>query len=1203
MKLTFLGTKGEIEEESRTHKNHASLLIESDGFKLLVDFGETYSQKYFEELEPDAVIVTHAHDDHISGLKGFPIEVPVYLHEGIRESRYYRREDYLFMKERSYSPYRSFSVGPFRILAVPVLHSLYAPNVALFIESEDFKLCYASDVLSISTEDREKYLVDCDLYIGDGSTLSRDLVRRKDDDPYGHKSIRGQLAWLRDAGVKDAIFTHFGKEAVLLGDEELKRRFSKWQEEFVLASLEVAMDGKSFRFEKERRGGAQERSLSLEKEVPMSHFLVQAEAENKELLLDEQVLRNISQDFLRELGTRTFAIETVYFEERIPQVTFTFGESHLVLASYPEYDTLVCDCVICFDERKERLEGILKETLSRAGFRPMVEKAWGFFRTFGSLYPFRKLLLSLIPQHKIYVEVFCGAGELIWAKKPSLEEFLCDIDSDIVRLHKICKRLKTKEIAWLEKQNWVGDKALFYKLREQLKKGIENDLEFFYAQLYLRHFSRQSAPPSKDSFRSIFQGKKAELLPRILESRERLKKVKIRRLDFRESFRIFDSKKTFFFCDPPYPGRKQFQFGMEEDDYLELGSLMRSCQGNALLVIEPTADLRRSLKEMGLVEKRFHWPAGFKRFGWRGQRRNFRVASLFSNYELEKAEFLPVRPSGEKRDPRKTWQEVASYFNKPFKIVDGFVKLTGGVVNWPEGTEGDFDILICTIPEKDLFKRTEFRLGRGAPPEIAERLDIRQKEEVGVSPFTNYVVLGDLVFVPREKLEVVEMSGELLEADAEKEAELSLKQDKIKPLRHFYPLKPLRGAKPATKQTIDSLLELLTLDLFPFFVSPKRDGARHLLHRDGKEVKIISDDGTDNTDKLPKLKERLLKVPHKSFVLDTEIELWKEGQHYPREAAAGAIHSGKEEGLIINVFDILYLDGKDLHKLPQEERLRILREFPVDQEAEEVPKPGKLLNRVQHKLAKDKESLRKLIEYFSYLPGSEGVVIKRAVSPYPLTGEPGRTKCWWKFHKSIDAVVTVVRRNETKTKGVYVYDYGIEAKKRKGLLPHPTEQVKGKTVHLIGRTFMTNEFMNPGERFWVEADIVNLIENLDDRSWRLTIWVPTFLKKTDRSEHSPEEIIRSAKSENIFQWKVIKDGETIYHPKEPIKKIKDIHTYDPRKVSDQVLQDDWRIVAAWFAGLKEGKKLKYREEEVVWLASKILKEIFRRGKVTFGLVR
>jgi len=815
MKLTFLGTKGEIEEESRTHKKHSSLLLESEGFKLLIDFGETYSQKDFEKLRPDACIITHAHDDHIAGLKNFPVEAPIYLHRGIRESRYYKKEDYQFEEERSYSPRRAFSIGPFRILAVPVLHSLYAPNVALFIEAEGKKLCYASDVLSISKEDRERYLAGCDFYVGDGSTLTRDLVRRKDDDPYGHSSVRKQLAWLRDAGVKNAIFTHFGKEAVLLGDEELEKRFSDWKEEFGLDSLQITKDGKSFEF-------------------------------------------------------------------------------------------------------------------------------------------------------------------------------------------------------------------------------------------------------------------------------------------------------------------------------------------------------------------------------------------------LSKREFLPVRPSGEKRGPRKTWQEVASHFNKPFKIVDGFVKLTGGVVNWPEGTEGDFDILICTIPEKELFRRTEFRLGRAAPPGIAERLDIRQKEEVGVSPFTNYVVLGDLVFVPREKLEVVEMTAE---ADTEREAELSLKEDKIKPLRHFYPLKPLRGARPATKQTIGSLLELLTENLFPFYVSKKHDGARHHLHRDGKEVKIISDDGIDNTDKLPKLKERLLKVPHRSFVLDAEIELWKEGQHYPREAAAGAIHSGKEEGLIINVFDILYLDGKDLHKLPQEERLKILKAFPVDQEAEEVPKPGKLLNRVQHKLAKDKESLRKLIEYFSYLPGSEGVVIKRAVSPYPLTGEPGRTKCWWKFHKSIDAVVTVIRRNETKTKGVYVYDYGIEAKKRKGLLPHPTEQVKGKTVHLIGRTFMTNEFMNPGERFWVEAETVNLIENLDEGTWRFTFWVPTFLKKTERAEHSPEEIIRDAKSENIFQWKVIKDGETFYHPKEPLLKIKDIHTYDPRRVSDQVLQDDWRIVAAWFASLKEGKKLKYREEEVVWLASRILKELFRRGKVSFGYVK
>jgi len=1080
MKLLFLGTKGEIEEESLSHKNHASLLIESEGFKVLVDFGETYSRKDFEKIAPDAVIVTHAHDDHIAGLKGFPIEVPVYLHEGIRESRYFKREDYQFLKERSYSPHRSFSVGPFRIRAVPVLHSLYAPNVALFIEAEGFKLCYASDVLSISKEDRDKYLVGCDLYIGDGSTLTRDLVRRKDDDPYGHKSIRGQLSWLRDASVESAIFTHFGKEAVMLGDEELEKRFSNWRKELGLSSLKVAKDRESI-----------------------------------------------------ELGL------------------------------------------------------IQKQVRDYSFFR-----VFRWWRT-----PSPETLIALMPEHKIYVEPFAGAANLLFAKEPSELEILCDSDPTIIRLLKVCKGLSEQDFANLSRRNWVGSEKRFKALKEKLELQENlNDLDFLYMSIYTRHFSYLYG----GSFKHPWEGfDKFDPLPRLRFCCERLEKVRIYKLDFRDTFRRFDTSETFFFCDPPYPTRSSGS-GFSVEDYTELAELIKKSSGKVMLVIYGNPEIVSLFREAGLEERKFRRLTGPR------PKSKIRYLSLFTNFKLknlEKAAFLPVRPSGEKRGPRKTWQEVASHFNKPFKIVDGFVKLTGGVVNWPEGTEGDFDVLICTIPEKELFKRTEFRLGRGAPPEIAERLDIRQKEEVGVSPFTNYVVLGDLVFIPREKLEVVEMTAELLEADAEKEAELSLREDKIKPLRHFHPLKPLRGAKPATKQTIDSLLALLTEDLFPFFVSPKKDGARNLLHRDGKEVRIISDDGIDNTDKLPRLKERLLEVPHKSFVLDTEIELWKDGQHFPREAAAGAIHSGREEGLIVNVFDILYLDGEDLHKLPQEERLRILREFPVDQEAEEIPKPEKLLNRVQHKLAKDKESLRELIKHFSYLPGSEGVVIKRAVSPYPLTGEPGRTKCWWKFHKSIDAVVTVIRRNETKTKGVYVYDYGIEAKKRKGLLPHPTEQVKGKTLHLIGRTFMTNEFMNPGDRFWVEAETVNLIENLDDGTWRFTFWVPTFLEKTDRAEHSPEEIIRGAKSENIFQWKVIKDGKTIYHPKEPVKKIKDIHAYDPRKISDQVLQDDWRIVAAWFSSLKEGKKLKYREEEVVWLASRILKEIFRRGKVTFGYVR
>ncbi|RLC80248.1 MAG: hypothetical protein DRJ03_22070, partial [Chloroflexi bacterium] len=63
--------------------------------------------------------------------------------------------------------------------------------------------------------------------------------------------------------------------------------------------------------------------------------------------------------------------------------------------------------------------------------------------------------------------------------------------------------------------------------------------------------------------------------------------------------------------------------------------------------------------------------------------------------------------------------------------------------------------------------------------------------------------------------------------------------------------------------------------------------------------------------------------------------------------------------------------------------------------------------------------------------------------------------------------------------------------------------------------------------------------------------------------------------------------------------IKDIKDYDPSKLSDPVLQDDWRIVIAWWARLRRGGRLKYSREQVLNLATKIFNELVKRDKVTF----
>jgi hypothetical protein len=60
--------------------------------------------------------------------------------------------------------------------------------------------------------------------------------------------------------------------------------------------------------------------------------------------------------------------------------------------------------------------------------------------------------------------------------------------------------------------------------------------------------------------------------------------------------------------------------------------------------------------------------------------------------------------------------------------------------------------------------------------------------------------------------------------------------------------------------------------------------------------------------------------------------------------------------------------------------------------------------------------------------------------------------------------------------------------------------------------------------------------------------------------------------------------------------IKDVGAYDPTKMSDSQLADDWRIVSAWYSTKKTGGNIKYSVEDISALACKIYPEIVSRVK-------
>jgi ribonuclease BN (tRNA processing enzyme) len=237
VKLHFYGTKGYVEESSTAHAGHSAFIVEAEGFRLLCDFGEN-RRGLLAEIRPDAIFISHAHPDHAWGLEEgtpAPVHASAITHELTAKMPIETRV--------TFEPGRAVSAGPFRLTAMPVVHSVRCPGIGVRLEVEGRTLVYSGDLVSFDDPDRA--LANADVYVGDGSTLTGSLVRRHPSGMLlGHTTVRAQLGWLAKRGITRAVFSHFGKEAIAMGDEALREGLAKLvSERLPGAEVTAARDG------------------------------------------------------------------------------------------------------------------------------------------------------------------------------------------------------------------------------------------------------------------------------------------------------------------------------------------------------------------------------------------------------------------------------------------------------------------------------------------------------------------------------------------------------------------------------------------------------------------------------------------------------------------------------------------------------------------------------------------------------------------------------------------------------------------------------------------------------------------------------------------------------------------------------------------------------------------------------------------------
>ncbi len=128
-------------------------------------------------------------------------------------------------------------------MAYPVVHSIRAPAVGLRVRADHLTALYNPDLIEI--KDAEEILSGVDLYIGNGATLTRPIIRRRGRTRFGHTTIRVQLEWCKRFGIDRAVFVHCGKGVVEMAPRLAQRRVNDLAEGRVEAI--IARDGMELR--------------------------------------------------------------------------------------------------------------------------------------------------------------------------------------------------------------------------------------------------------------------------------------------------------------------------------------------------------------------------------------------------------------------------------------------------------------------------------------------------------------------------------------------------------------------------------------------------------------------------------------------------------------------------------------------------------------------------------------------------------------------------------------------------------------------------------------------------------------------------------------------------------------------------------------------------------------------------------------------
>jgi DNA adenine methylase len=198
------------------------------------------------------------------------------------------------------------------------------------------------------------------------------------------------------------------------------------------------------------------------------------------------------------------------------------------------------------------------------------------FRYAGGKFYARKLIIEHIPDHHTYIEPFAGGASIFFAKHKVQNNWLNDIDIELINCLTIIRDCPNELIKALEGEGATKERHRYFKNEFIPTNPLERALRWFY----LNRTSYSGIMNMQNCYWGY--GEKYSMRPEnwprnILRTSAKLQGVKLTSMDFEE---VIDQAEdgSFLFVDPPYYNADQdkfYTYSFKLNDHLRLRDALK----------------------------------------------------------------------------------------------------------------------------------------------------------------------------------------------------------------------------------------------------------------------------------------------------------------------------------------------------------------------------------------------------------------------------------------------------------------------------------------------------------------------------------------------------------------------------------------------------------------------------------------------------